>query len=94
MTRFAAPGSVLAKLAAVKESAGTRDPHATVRRARGARLRSVRWPGQGRMVRAVMRPSAANWKWNLRVTGLPGKSPEMSTAASCPVLAVLTSWTV
>jgi hypothetical protein len=44
------------------------------------------------MVRAVMRPLAANWKWNLRVTGLPGKSPAMSTTAAWPVLAVLTSW--
>lgn len=61
---------------------------------RGARLRSVRCSGQGRMVRAVMRPSAANWKWNLRLTGLPGKSPAMSTAASWPVVVALTSWTV
>jgi hypothetical protein len=49
---------------------------------------------QGRIVRAVMRPLSANWKWNVRVTGLPGKSPAMSTAASWPVLAVLTSWMV
>jgi hypothetical protein len=34
------------------------------------------------MVREVMCPLAANWKWNVRVTGLPGKSPAMSTAAS------------
>ena len=57
----------------------------------GVRLRLVRWSGQGRIVRAVMRPSAANWKWNLRLTGLPGKSPAMSTAASWPVVVALTS---
>src|SRR5438132_5719544 len=57
----------------------------------GVRLRSVRWSGQGRIVRAVMRPSAANWKWNLRLTGLPGKSPAMSAAASWPVVVALTS---